>query len=208
MSLAVLRPSALPVQLGGKWRFPYQRGLALSSAQRQSLPLGNLASKLAGVNIGNAPLPPREPIIQLANRHNVMVRSLLLFGLVLALGSFALTWLQYQYLIRVFSTEIYIVLIAIGFAALGVWAGYRLTAKRRGPLFVRNKAALQSLGITRRETEVLDLLATGDTNKQIARRLGVSPNTVKSQLASLFAKLEASTRTEAIRKARELELVP
>ncbi len=136
-----------------------------------------------------------------------MFRVLAGYGLALAAGAFALTWLQYEYLIHRFPVEIYIVLIALGFTALGVWAGRRLTrAPAPGP-FVRNQAALKSLRITARELEVLELLVTGQTNKQIARALNKSPDTVKTQVASLLAKLDAPTRTSAILKARELRLI-
>jgi DNA-binding CsgD family transcriptional regulator len=137
-----------------------------------------------------------------------MVRSILVYASALAAGAFALEWLQYQYVIRVFTPEFYIALIALGFTALGVWAGYRLTPKRAGAGFERNDAALQSLGVTDRELAVLELLAAGHANKEIARTLDVSPNTVKSHLLHLFEKLQVQRRTQAIRKAKELRLIP
>lgn len=136
-----------------------------------------------------------------------MIRLVAGYGLALALGAFALTWLQYQYLVHVFPTEIYVVLIALGFTALGIWTGHRLTSRPAPSLFVRNDAALKSLKITAREFLILEQLATGQTNKQIARTLGRSPDTIKTQVASLLAKLDAATRTEAILKARELRLI-
>lgn len=136
-----------------------------------------------------------------------MVRVLAGYGLALALGAFALTWLEYQYLVHVFPSEFYIVLIAMGFTALGIWAGIRLTPGRRPAPFARNEAALKTLGITAREYDVLELLATGQTNKQMARALGNSPNTIKTHVASLMGKLGAATRTEAIGKARDLGLI-
>ena len=69
-------------------------------------------------------------------------------------------------------------------------------------------AALKSLGVTEREVTVLELLAAGDANKEIARKLDISPNTVKTHIASLFAKLEVQRRTQAIQKARELRILP
>jgi ATP/maltotriose-dependent transcriptional regulator MalT len=66
----------------------------------------------------------------------------------------------------------------------------------------------ETLGISSRELEVLALLAAGASNKEIARRLEVSPNTVKTHVTKLFAKLEASRRTEAIQRARELGIIP
>ncbi|MEQ1810405.1 MAG: response regulator transcription factor [Terricaulis sp.] len=137
-----------------------------------------------------------------------MKRVVILYALGLAAGAFALQWLQYNYLVRVFSTEIYIGLIAVAFAGLGVWAGMRLARRPASATFEKNTAAIASLGITLREQEVLGLLAAGKSNKEIADKLGISPNTVKTQIASLYQKLEVQRRTQAVQKARELALIP
>jgi ATP/maltotriose-dependent transcriptional regulator MalT len=109
---------------------------------------------------------------------------------------------------KAFATEIYIVLIAICFTGLGIWAGYRLTPKGAATPFERNDAALKTLGLTDREVLVLERLAAGDANKEIARALDISPNTVKTHIANLFQKLEVERRTQAIQKARELRILP
>jgi DNA-binding NarL/FixJ family response regulator len=137
-----------------------------------------------------------------------MKRVVILYALALAGGAFLLQWLQYNYLVRTFPTEIYIGLIALGFAALGVWAGMRLARRPASATFEKNAAAIASLGITLREEEVLGLLAAGKSNKEIAEKMGVSPNTVKTQIASLYQKLEVQRRTQAVQKARELALIP
>ena len=131
-----------------------------------------------------------------------------LYALALAAGSFVLAWLEYKYVTRVFAGEIYIFLIAAGFAALGGWAGWRLTRRKPTQGFERNDAAIKSLGVSAREYEALELLANGLSNKEIARALGVSPNTVKTHLARLYEKLGAARRTEAVNKARALSLIP
>lgn len=137
-----------------------------------------------------------------------MGRTIILYALALGAAATALQWLEYRYLARTISTEIYIVLLAIGFIALGAWAGHRLTAKQpRGP-FARNEAAIRSLGLSARECEILDLLASGKTNKEIARRLGISPNTVKTHVARVYEKLGVQRRVVAIEKARLLALIP
>ncbi len=118
-----------------------------------------------------------------------------------------LQWLEYKYTVRVFSTEIYIVLIAVLFTVLGIWVGRRLTATSSTPPFTRNEKAITYLGISDREYEVLELLAEGMSNKEIASRLFVSPNTVKTHLARLYEKLEVSRRTQAIGKAKELHII-
>jgi DNA-binding CsgD family transcriptional regulator len=137
-----------------------------------------------------------------------MVRTVLLYALALAAGAFALQWVQYNYLVRAFPVEIYVSLIAVAFAALGVWAGLRLAKRAPSAAFEKNAAALAALGITLREEEVLALLAAGKSNKEIADALGISPNTVKTQVASLYQKLDVQRRTQAVQKARELALIP
>ena len=137
-----------------------------------------------------------------------MWKPIALYGLALAAGTFALEWLQYKYLAKAFATEIYIGLIALGFTGLGIWAGYRLTPKTAAAPFERNDAVIKSLGLTDRECQILELLAAGQANKEIARSLDVSPNTVKTHIANLFQKLEAERRTQAIQKARELRILP
>ncbi len=137
-----------------------------------------------------------------------MWKPILIYAVLLAAGAFALEWLQYKYVTRMFATEIYVGVLALGFTGLGLWAGYRLTPRRAAEAFERNAAALKSLGVTDREFAVLELLAAGRSNKEIARDLGVSPNTVKSHILHLFEKLEVRRRTQAIQKARELRLVP
>jgi DNA-binding NarL/FixJ family response regulator len=127
---------------------------------------------------------------------------------VLAAGAFGLQWLEYQYLARAFSREIYISAIGTAFAAGGVWVGWRLTSRAQPGRFERNAAALASLGLTGQEVRVLERLAAGQSNKEIARTLGLSPNTVKTHVANLFAKLEVARRTQAIGKARDLRLIP
>ncbi len=137
-----------------------------------------------------------------------MARTLILYALALALAAAALQWLEDCYLTRAFSTEIYIALLAVAFVGLGIWAGRRLTARTAPTAFERNHAAIRSLGLTARECEILELLASGQSNKEMARALGISPNTVKTHLARLYEKLEVQKRVQAIEKARWLSLIP
>src|SRR5687767_4278910 len=119
-----------------------------------------------------------------------MARLVILYALALGLAAAALQWVEYRYLTRSFSTEIYIVLIGFGFAALGLWAGRKLTTRLSYGPFERNQAAIRSLGLTSRECEILDRLASGRSNKELARDLGISPNTVKTHVARVYEKLE------------------
>lgn len=130
----------------------------------------------------------------------------MLYAAALALGATALQWLDYRHAIHALSTEVYVVLLAIGFAALGLWAGNRLT-RRAPPPPGRNDAAIRSLGLTRRECEILDLLARGQSNKEMARALNISPNTVKTHVARLYEKLGVQRRVQAVEKARWLALI-
>ena len=137
-----------------------------------------------------------------------MRRTIIIYALALAAGAFTLQWLQYRFLVHAFSSEIYVALIAVAFAGLGVWAGLKIARRAAPTAFVKNDAAITSLGLTLREQEVLVQLAAGKSNKEIAQKLGVSPNTVKTQVASLYQKLEVQRRTQAIQKARELAIIP
>ena len=137
-----------------------------------------------------------------------MARVVILYAVALALAAAALQWLEYRYLVRSFSTEIYVVLIAFGFAALGLWAGRKLTPRPSNGHFERNDAAIRSLGLTARECEILGLLASGESIKEMARTLGISPNTVKTHVARVYEKLEVQKRVQAIEKARLLALIP
>ncbi len=136
-----------------------------------------------------------------------MWRTVLLYALGLAVAAVVLEQLKYRAASHDISTDLYVGLLALGFTALGLWVGHRLTARKpRGP-FERNAAAIASLELTPRECEILDLLASGQSNKELARALGISPNTVKSHVASLFAKLDVDRRVRAIEKARFLALI-
>lgn len=137
-----------------------------------------------------------------------MTRSILIYATLLALAVFGLQWVEYQYVTKVFTVEIYILLIGMAFMALGLWLGRVLTPQSRAPEFTLNEAALKSLGITKREYDVLEQLAGGQSNKAIADTLHVSPNTVKTHIARLYEKLEVSQRVQAIQKAKDLQLIP
>ncbi|WP_425410492.1 response regulator transcription factor [Hyphococcus sp.] len=137
-----------------------------------------------------------------------MTRTIVFYGLALAAAALALEWLEYKFITRVFAAEFYIILIAVAFAALGVFVGHRLTRQSAPAAFEFNAAAAETLKLTPRELESLALLADGLTNKEIARKLDISPNTVKTHLARVYEKLGVSRRTQAIQKAKELLLIP
>ncbi len=136
-----------------------------------------------------------------------MRKTILYYALALATGAVLLQWIEHQYAIRLMSTEIYILVLAVGFTALGIWVGHRLTRGPAKSTATVNQQALDYLKISDKEYEVLELLAAGHSNQEIAKKLFVSPNTIKTHLASLYRKLEVSRRTQAVNKARELKLI-
>jgi len=126
--------------------------------------------------------------------------------------------IEYKHLVRAYPTEIYVAIVAILFAAVGLYLGVkwsrppkvvvREVVRREGGPFVRNEAAVAELAITPRELEILGLIAIGMSNREIADKLFVSENTVKTHSSRLFQKLSASRRTQAAQRGRELGLIP
>jgi DNA-binding CsgD family transcriptional regulator len=140
-----------------------------------------------------------------------MKRIIFLYGVSLAALVFILKYMEYQLIVRDLSIEFYIGIVALFFTALGVWVGLRLTRKKvvtLGPEFVFNEFESERLGISKREYEVLELMANGLSNQEIADKLFVSLNTIKTHSSNLFLKLEVSRRTQAVQKAKALRLIP
>lgn len=138
---------------------------------------------------------------------SAMGRTVILYGVGLAIAAVTLEQLRFRAASNDISIELYVGLLALGFTALGLWVGHRLTRKKDIGPFERNMAAIASLDLTNRECEILGLLASGQSNKELARTLGISPNTVKTHLASLFTKLGVDRRVKAIEMARSLALI-
>jgi len=140
-----------------------------------------------------------------------MRRTILIYGVALAALTVILKFIEYRYFVRDLSLEFYLGVVAILFTALGVWAGLRLTRRKvviANPDFKLNEPELQRLGISKREYEVLELMAQGLSNQEIADKLFVSLNTVKTHSSNLFMKLDARRRTQAVRRAKEFGLLP
>lgn len=139
-----------------------------------------------------------------------MVRTILIYGFSFATLIAVLKFLEYRFLVRSLSIEIYLGVVALFFTALGVWVGLKLTRKkivRVGPEFQLNEEALTKSGISKRELEVLQLMAQGFSNQEIADKLFVSLNTIKTHSSNLFLKLNVSRRTQAVQKGKELGLI-
>jgi DNA-binding CsgD family transcriptional regulator len=143
----------------------------------------------------------------------------LIYGLCGGVLIVVLKLLEFRFLIVAHSIEIYAGLVAAIFAALGIWLGLKLTKKqevlvvKEVPVpstqpFTLNEQRLKDLGITRRELEILELIAQGMSNREIAGKLFVSENTVKTHSSRLFDKLSARRRTQAVQIGKELGLIP
>lgn len=139
-----------------------------------------------------------------------MARTVILYGVVLAVLVAIMKYIEYQFFAKSLSVEFYIGLVAVFFTGLGIWAGLKLTRKRVevvGPEFILNETELFRLDISKREMEVLELMAAGLSNQEIADKLFVSLNTVKTHTSNLFLKLEVNRRTQAVQKARQLRII-
>jgi two-component system, NarL family, response regulator LiaR len=141
-----------------------------------------------------------------------MKRTIILYGLSLATLLFLMQWLQFGFMIRDLSLEFYLGVVAVVFTAIGIWAGLKLTQPKTKVVlqsdFSFNEAECNRLGISKRELEVLQLMAEGFSNQEIADKLFVSLNTVKTHSSNLFIKLEVKRRTQAIQRSKELMLIP
>jgi len=148
-----------------------------------------------------------------------MKRQVLIYGLIGGLLITLLKWTEYRFLVIEHSIEIYGGLIAATFAVLGIWLGLKLTGTREridvkevpvpaGEPFVADERKREGLGITPREMEILGLIATGLSNREIAGRLFVSENTVKTHSSRLFDKLGAKRRTQAVQIGKTARLIP
>jgi DNA-binding CsgD family transcriptional regulator len=148
-----------------------------------------------------------------------MRKQVLLYGLLGGVLIAGLKLIEYRWLVMEYSVQIYGGLVAAVFAGLGIWLGLRLTRHTETVVvrevvvaapagFVRDQSRLASLGITPRELEILELIASGLSNREIAERVHVSENTVKTHSSRVFDKLGARRRTQAVQLGKELRLIP
>ena len=151
-----------------------------------------------------------------------MKRHVLIYGILGGILVALLQWTQYRFLVIEHSAEIYGALIAAIFAVLGIWLGLRLKSAREKIVvqeiavpvasspapFVANSRKREDLNITRRELEILELVAQGLSNREIAAKLFVSENTVKTHCSRAFDKLGARRRTQAVQLGKQLGILP
>lgn len=149
-----------------------------------------------------------------------MKKTILLYGLLMGGLVMLLQWMDYRYYLRAISTEVYLSGVAIICTGVGIWMGLRWTRRRTNLLpsppspaaslrsFTPNPQALSEIGLSKREYEVLELMAEGLSNQEIADRLFISLNTVKTHSSKLYMKLEVKRRTQAVQTAKTLGLLP
>jgi len=138
-------------------------------------------------------------------------KTILIYSAAMAVLIGLLKFVEYRFFVRDIPLEFYVGTVAIMFTALGIWAGLRLTRPKiidSGAPFQLDEANLRTLGISKREYEVLELIAQGLSNQEIAEKLFVSTSTVKTHVSNVLAKLDARRRTQAIQRAKELNIIP
>lgn len=150
-------------------------------------------------------------------------KASIIYGISLAFLLFLLKWLELRFIIIDYSLEIYIGAIAIIFTGLGIWLALKLSKPKietvivekevfvkdtQQPGFVLNKSLIAKFELSKRELQILGLMAEGNSNQEIANRIFVSLSTVKTHNQNLFEKLDVKRRTQAVEKARRLQLIP
>jgi len=148
-------------------------------------------------------------------------KATIVYSFCLALLLFLLKWLELRFIIFDYSLEIYIGAIALIFTGLGIWLALKLSKPKiktivvekevhisRNENFVLNQSLVAKLELSNRELEILGLMAEGNSNQEIANRIFVSLSTVKTHNQNLFEKLDVKRRTQAIEKAKRLNLIP
>jgi len=160
--------------------------------------------------------------IGMTNSKNLLTKhkATIIYSISLAALLFLLKWLELRFIIFEHSFEIYIGFIAVIFTALGIWLALKLSKPKietivvekevyvtRNENFVRDASLVSQLELSKRELEILGLLAQGHSNQEIAAKLFVSLSTVKTHNQNLYEKLDVKRRTQAIEKARRLNLI-
>ena len=148
-------------------------------------------------------------------------KQIIIYGVALAAITLLLRWLEMRYMLADQPLETYGGFIAVVFTALGVWLALKLRKPKVNMVIVEkpvylatpanftlNENELKRLNLSRRELEVLQLIAEGLSNREIADKLFVSPNTIKTHSAQIFEKMEVKRRTQAVNMGKKLSLIP
>lgn len=148
-------------------------------------------------------------------------KQIIIYGIALAVLLFLLKWLETRYILLDQQLDIYLGIVAVLFTALGIWLALKLRKPKvetviiekkvvltSGPDFILNEDEVRRLSLSKRELEVLQLMAGGLSNQEIAERLFVSLNTIKTHSAQIFEKMEVKRRTQAVDMAKRLSIIP
>ncbi|MBL0359369.1 MAG: DNA-binding response regulator [Chitinophagaceae bacterium] len=159
----------------------------------------------------------------MTDNKNLLLRNkaTIVYSISLAFLLFLLKWLEIRFIIFDHSFEIYIGAIAVIFTVLGIWLALKLSKPKietivvekevyvnRNENFVLNASLVSQLELSKRELEILSLLAQGHSNQEITAKLFVSLSTVKTHIQNIFEKLDVKRRTQAVEKAKRLNLIP
>lgn len=150
------------------------------------------------------------------NNKTALIKQVILYGVLLGVVAAAMELLKFNLIVVENTFEVYALLVALLFGGVGIWVGIKLFTKNKQLIVVEGSGTpglvdeekIKELGISKREHEVLELIARGHTNQEVAELLFVSPNTVKTHLANIFAKLDVNRRTQAIQRAKDLNILP
>jgi two-component system, NarL family, response regulator LiaR len=148
-------------------------------------------------------------------------KQIIIYGTALAVLLFLLKWLETRYILLDQQLDIYLGIVAVLFTALGIWLALKIRKPKvetviiekkvilaSGPDFILNDDEVRRLNLSKRELEVLQLMADGLSNLEIAERLFVSLNTIKTHSAQIFEKMEVKRRTQAVDMAKRLSIIP
>jgi len=148
-------------------------------------------------------------------------KQIIIYGIALAVLLFLLKWLETRYILIDQQLDIYLGIIAVLFTAFGIWLALKIRKPKvetviiekkvvlaTGPDFILNEDEVRRLNLSKRELEVLQLMAAGLSNQEIAERLFVSLNTIKTHSAQIFEKMEVKRRTQAVDMAKRLSIIP
>lgn len=148
-------------------------------------------------------------------------KTAILYGISLFVLLFFLKWLELRYILFDHSLEIYISSIAVLFTALGIWLALKLSKPKTKTIivekevfiskeedFIMNQALIEQLELSARELEILNLMAQGNSNQEIANSIFISLSTVKTHNQNIFEKLDVKRRTQAVEKAKRLQIIP
>lgn len=154
-----------------------------------------------------------------ATKFLVNNKNTILYGLILAALLLLLKWIEIRFIIINHSFEIYVGLIAVLFTGLGIWLALKLTKPKvqtviiekeiilQNENFIINEKAVEKFNLSKRELEVLNLMAEGLSNQEIAEKLFVSLNTIKTHNSKLFEKMEVKRRTQAVDIAKRIRII-